>query len=58
MPPRLSDYATSSVDHPPRSMTCVCFAKPSSMGVVEPFLTQKTAFLLKVSEMAQKTLDL
>jgi len=40
----------SSVDHPPRSMTCGCFANPSSLGVTEPFLTQKTAFILKVLE--------
>ena len=38
---RISDYTTSSTNHRPRSMTCVCFAKPSSLGVTEPFLTQK-----------------
>jgi hypothetical protein len=39
-------------------MTCVCFAEPSSLGVTEPFLTQKTAFLLKVSEKRlRKTVD-
>jgi hypothetical protein len=27
------------------SMTCVCFAKPSSLGGIESFLNQKTAFL-------------
>ena len=37
----VSDYTTSSTNHRPRSMTCVCFAKPSSLGVTEPFLTQK-----------------
>jgi hypothetical protein len=26
-------------------MTCVCFAEPSSPGVIEPFLTQKRPFL-------------
>jgi hypothetical protein len=31
-------------------MTCGCFANPSSLGVNEPFLTQKTAFMQKVSE--------
>ena len=36
---------TSSVDHPSRSITGVCFAKPSFLGITEPFLTQKTAFL-------------
>ena len=46
----ISDYTTSSNDHRPRSMTCVCFAKPSSLGVTEPFLTQKTAFLSRSSE--------
>ena len=34
------DYTTSSTDHRPRSMTCDCFAKPSSLGVTEPLLTQ------------------
>ena len=38
---RISDYTTSSTNYRPRSMTCVCFAKPSSLGVTEPFLTQK-----------------
>jgi hypothetical protein len=38
---RISDYTTSSTNHRPRSMTCVCFAKPSSLGVTEPFLAQK-----------------
>jgi hypothetical protein len=37
----VSDYTTSSNTHRPRSMTCVCFANPSSLGVTEPFLTQK-----------------
>ena len=32
------------LDHRPRSMTCVCFAKPSSLGVTEPFLTRKQPF--------------
>jgi hypothetical protein len=31
-------------------MTCVRFAEPSSLGVAEPFLTKKTAFILKVLE--------
>ena len=31
-------------------MTCGCFANPSSLGVTEPFLTQKKAFILKVLE--------
>jgi hypothetical protein len=39
---------TSTADHPSRSTTCVFFAKPSFLGVTEPFLTQKTAFLLNV----------
>jgi hypothetical protein len=39
---------TSSAYHPPRSITCVCFADPSSLCFTEPFLAQKTAFLLKV----------
>ena len=30
---------------PSRSITCVCSAKPSCLGVTEPFLTQKAAFL-------------
>ena len=34
-------YTTSSTNHRPRSMTCVRFAKPSSLGVTEPFLTKK-----------------
>jgi hypothetical protein len=33
------DYTTFSTNHRPRSMACVCFAKPSSVGVTEPFLT-------------------
>ena len=37
----VSDYTTSSTNHRPRSMTCVRFAKPSSLGVTEPFLTKK-----------------
>ena len=37
---RISDYTTSSTNHRPRSMTCVCFAKPSFLGVAVPFLTQ------------------
>ena len=40
---------TSSADHPPRSLTCVCFAKPSSLGVTEPFLTQKQPFCAVLS---------
>jgi hypothetical protein len=40
----VSDYTTSSTNHRPRSMTCVCFAKPSSLGVTEPFLTQKPGY--------------
>ena len=39
-----SDYPTSLTDHPSRSMTCVCFAKPSSLGVAEPFLSQKQPY--------------
>ena len=35
---------TSSADHPPRRLTCVCFAKPSSLGVPKSFLTQKQPF--------------
>jgi hypothetical protein len=36
-------------------MTCVCFAEASSsLGVTEPFLTQKTSFLLKVYRKIQK----
>jgi hypothetical protein len=38
----------SSAYHPPRSMICVCFAKPSSLGVTEPFLTQKRPFLTQI----------
>jgi hypothetical protein len=49
-----ANYATSSANHPPSSMTCVCFAEPSSPGVTGPFLTQKTPFLLKVLEKGSK----
>ena len=53
MPISIRRDVTSSADHPPRIITCVCFAKPSSLGVTEPFLTQKTAclsrFLHKIS---------
>jgi hypothetical protein len=31
-------------------MTCVRFAEPFSLGVTEPLLTQKMAFILKVLE--------
>ena len=34
-------YATSSSNHLPRSITCVCSARPFVSGVAEPFLTQK-----------------
>ena len=47
-----------AADHPPRSMTCVCFAKRSSLGVTEPFLTQKTAVLLKVYRFMEPGRDM
>jgi hypothetical protein len=40
----------SSAHHRPRSMICVCFANPCSLGVAEPFLTQKQPFLSRSSE--------
>ncbi len=53
---RVSDYTTSSTNHRPRSMTCVCFAKPSSLGVTEPFLTQKLRLGLKLLVVKRVTL--
>jgi hypothetical protein len=54
---RISDYTTSSTNHRPRSMTCVCFAKPTSLGVTEPFLTQKTGLGLKLLTIKKVTLE-
>ena len=45
---------TSSADHPSRSINCVCFAKPYSLGVTEPFLIQKQPFWAVLSRSSQK----
>jgi hypothetical protein len=38
-------------------MTCVCSAKPSSLGVNAPFLKKKTTFLLKLFSHSANTLS-
>jgi hypothetical protein len=45
---------TSISDHPPRSLTCVFFAKPSFLGVAEPFLTQNGLCTTGLRKTAQK----
>jgi hypothetical protein len=43
----------SSTDNSSRRLTCIYFAKPSSLGVTEPFLTQKRPFRAVLSRSSQ-----